>query len=287
MQKQAFRLPWLAQNDAFPPPHTAWGADSDAPGLLAAGGSLAVESLESAYSQGIFPWYSAGQPCLWWCPNPRMVLPVAQFKLHASLRKTIVRFSNTSGCEVRMDTAFAQVIQACAGRRGGQSKDASVQATDDSDPNFDANSVANNPPSAALHTWIQPEMVTAYTALHQAGLAHSVETWVQGNLVGGLYLVNLGRMVFGESMFSRQTDASKIALAALVAFCRSMGVPLIDCQQNTSHLHSLGAHEVPRQDFLDHLSFHVHQGPPAWPAGRFDPIYWQKIVTPCPASVAP
>ena len=206
------QIPWLEPRDPFPPPSSAWGPDDPAPGLLAAGGALDVPHLRAAYAQGTFPWFSPGQPILWWAPDPRMVLPVAEFKLHRSLRRTLQAFRARPDCEVRVDTDFRSVITACATKeRQGQAG-----------------------------TWIVPAMVEAYTELHAAGLAHSVETWVGGRLVGGLYCVALGHAVFGESMFAHATDASKIALAALVGLCRHQGVALIDCQQNTRHLASLG-----------------------------------------------
>ena len=220
-------LPWLDdERTPLPPPSSALGPASQAPGLLAAGGHLTLARLQEAYRKGIFPWYSQGQPVLWWSPDPRMVLLVDRFRLHRSLRKTLQRFIGTPGCEIRVDSAFPDVIQACAcSPRDGQ----------------DA-------------TWILPAMQRAYLAWHKAGAVHSVETWVDGELVGGLYGVGLGRMFFGESMFSRRTDASKIALAALVCFCRFHGIGLVDCQQNTSHLASMGAREMPRLEFLRHLA---------------------------------
>ncbi len=247
MAKAQKRLPWLEAGDAFPPIQTAWGATDAAPGLLAAGGALDVASLRAAYAQGIFPWFSDGQPILWWSPEPRMVLQTAHFKLHRSLRKTLLRFKDATNCEVRFDTCFRQVIEACAGApRDGQ-----------------------------RGTWIVAEMVNAYVALHRAGHAHSIETWVDGELAGGLYCVNLGGMVFGESMFARRTDASKIALAALVAFCRARQIAMIDCQQNTGHLASLGAAEIRRSDFAAHLQRTVSGTAPAW---RFEPVYWNGIL---------
>jgi leucyl/phenylalanyl-tRNA---protein transferase len=240
-------LPWLEPGDAFPAASMAWGADSEAPGLLAAGGALDVSTLCSAYAHGIFPWYSEGQPILWWSPDPRMVLQTAQFKLHRSLRKTLTKFSYTPGCEVRIDHDFASVIKACAGApRDGQ-----------------------------RGTWIVQDMIDAYLRLHAAGHAHSVETWVDGKLVGGLYCINIGTSVFGESMFSRATDASKIALAALIALCRAQGVAQIDCQQNTPHLASLGAHEMPRADFCAAAAQAALQTPPVW---KFDPVYWSQLL---------
>jgi leucyl/phenylalanyl-tRNA--protein transferase len=248
MRTRPFPLPWLEPGDAFPPVDEAWGPGSEAPGLLAAGGSLDVDSLSRAYANGIFPWFSAGQPILWWSTDPRMVLDVAQFRLHRSLRKTLQKFILTPGCELRIDSAFEQVITACAGSpRPGQDG-----------------------------TWIVPAMVQAYLSLHRAGLAHSVETWVDGQLVGGLYCVALGRAVYGESMFARSSDASKIALAGLVAFCRHQGIARIDCQQNTSHLASLGAREIPRVDFLRHIATAQREPAADW---HFEPLYWRELMT--------
>lgn len=242
------QLPWLDPGDPLPDAAMAWGDADPVPGLLAAGGSLDVASLLQAYAQGIFPWFSDGQPILWWSPDPRMVLETARFKLHRSLRKTLLRFVATEGCEVRIDQDFVKVISNCSQTpRAGQSG-----------------------------TWILPEMVRAYTALHRAGHAHSVETWVDGQLVGGLYCVGIGRAVFGESMFARRPDASKIALAALVSFCLHHGIAMIDCQQNTAHLASLGAREMPRQRFVSHVA-HAHlMDAPVW---RFDPVYWNELLS--------
>jgi len=240
-------LPWLAAGQAFPPLEKAWGAADPANGLLAAGETLDVATLIRAYSSGIFPWFSLGQPVLWWSPDPRMVLRTADFRLHRSLRKSLVRFINDARCEIRFDSAFERVISACASQpRIGQSG-----------------------------TWIVSHMEQAYRELHRAGHAHSVETWINGQLVGGLYCVNLGTMVFGESMFAHQSDASKIALSALVAFCRASGIKMIDCQQNTSHLASLGAAEISRSAFADHLRRNVKASTPAW---NFDSLYWQQIL---------
>lgn len=242
------QLPWLEPSDPLPHPSHAWNADDPAPGLLAAGGALHVQNLCAAYAQGTFPWYGHG-PILWWSPDPRMVLPVAGFRLHRSLRKTLQAFRSQPDCEIRVDSAFEAVITACATKeRNGQAG-----------------------------TWIVPDMVRAYTALHRAGHAHSVETWVAGELTGGLYCVALGRAVFGESMFAHATDASKIALAALVAICRVHGVELIDCQQNTRHLASLGAKEIPRVRFLQHVDRARHEPAPTW---HFDPVYWDALLPP-------
>jgi leucyl/phenylalanyl-tRNA---protein transferase len=220
------RLPILDKNTPFPPVDTAWGVADPVPGVLCAGADLSVERLVSAYSQGIFPWFSEGEPILWWSPDPRMVLEVVDFKLHRSLAQAIKRFNADPACEVRMDTAFATVIGACANTKRG----------------------LNN------GTWIVPAMQAAYTCLHQAGFAHSVETWVNGELVGGLYFTQIGRAVFGESMFSLRTDASKIALAYLVGWCKSRGITWIDCQQQTPHLASLGAKPISRQAFIQKVS---------------------------------
>lgn len=247
MRSRPFPLPWLEPGEDFPPVSQAWRSGTDAPGLLAAGGRLDVSTLRRAYGHGIFPWFSSGQPILWWSPEPRMVLELAQFRLHRSLRKTLRKFEQTPGCEIRFDSAFEQVMQACAGSpRDGQDG-----------------------------TWIVPQMVQAYAELHRAGNAHSVETWIDGELVGGLYCVALGQAVFGESMFARVTDASKIALAALVGFCRHHGITMIDCQQNTRHLASLGAHEIARVDFLRHIEAAQQQPGPRW---HFDPLYWRDLM---------
>lgn len=240
-------LPWLQDNQDFPSTNLAWGQDSDAPGLLCAGGALDAVRLRAAYTRGIFPWFSVDQPVLWWSPNPRMVLQVKDFCISASFKKTLRKFAKSSTCEVKFDTAFGQVIEACA----------------------------NTPRHGQRGTWIMPEMIDAYIALHELGLAHSAETWVSGQMVGGLYCVALGCAVFGESMFHHATDASKIALAALIGFCREMQMPQIDCQQNTRHLASLGAQEVSRRTFELRVADLVTQVPPSW---KFSPIYWNHVL---------
>lgn len=253
MSPQTPALPWLAPGQDFPPVNQAWGGRSPAPGLLAAGGTLNARTLQRAYSQGIFPWFSEGQPILWWSPEPRMILIPSEFRLHPSLRKTLQKFRKTEGCEIRIDTAFEQVIQACSlSPREGQSG-----------------------------TWIVPDMIAAYIDLHRAGLAHSVETWINGKLVGGLYCVALGKSVFGESMFSRTTDASKTALAALVCFCGHHAIRQIDCQQNTRHLASLGAREISRDLFIKQVATGITQPAPIW---QFDARYWQALL---PSKSAP
>lgn len=243
---------WIDASTPLPPADSALGADTDAPGLVAAGGHLTPARLDEAYRHGIFPWYGPGQPVLWWSPDPRMVLPVAEFKLAPSLKKTLRKFLRTPGCAVRFDSAFGAVMQACA----------------------------STPRAGQDGTWIVPEIVSAYSAWHARGQVHSAETWVDDQLVGGLYFVALGRMCFGESMFSHRTDASKIALAALVAHCRLRGVPWVDCQQNTGHLKSLGARDVTRADFLAHVSSHAGQpragAPNEW---TYDDSAWDTLLS--------
>jgi leucyl/phenylalanyl-tRNA--protein transferase len=230
-------IDWLAEDSfAFPDTAKALGPGSEAPGLLAAGGDLQPERLRQAYTHGIFPWYGEGQPLLWWSPDPRMVLQTRAFAPSHSLRKRLRRFARSPGCEIRVNSARAEVLKACA-----------------------------EAPREGQHgTWILPEMQAAY--LHWAEteqVVHSIETWIDGELAGGLYGVNIGRMFFGESMFMRATDASKIALAALVCLCRKLDIAWIDCQQNTRHLASLGAAEVPRADFEAHLARACAQAAPA------------------------
>jgi leucyl/phenylalanyl-tRNA--protein transferase len=222
-------IAWLRDSDPFPPLERALAEPN---GLLAAGGSLRPERLLEAYRRGIFPWSSAGQPLLWWSPDPRMVLFVDEFKVSRSLRKRL----RSGTFEVAVDTACADVIAACAAPR------------DDQDG-----------------TWITDEIRAAYLELHRRGYVHSVESWRNGRLVGGLYGVALGRMFFGESMFAREPDASKVALAHLVARLRGQGAPLIDCQQETSHLASLGARPIPRRTFASYLSELIDSSAP--PAG--------------------
>ena len=240
-------LTWVDDDSPLPPAAQALGDDSDAPGLVAAGGRISPARLNEAYRSGIFPWYSAGQPVLWWSPDPRMVLPCTEFKLSHSLKKTLRRFLRTPGTRLRFDGNFPAVISACAATpRAGQDG-----------------------------TWIVPALLDAYLAWHRAGRVHCVETWEGGELVGGLYFVAIGRMCFGESMFSRRTDASKIALAALVAACLQRGVALIDCQQNTDHLASMGGREISRSAFLAHLQGALAEPEPAdW---IYDESAWRHL----------
>jgi leucyl/phenylalanyl-tRNA--protein transferase len=240
-------IPWLEIDTPLPSPETAQTKGTELEGLVAAGGGLSVARLCEAYSQGMFPWFSDGQPVLWWSPDPRMVLQVERFRLHRSLRKTLHKFTTAANTEIRIDSAFGQVIRHCAGfSRPGQ-----------------------------RGTWIVQDMIHAYEALHAAGHAHSVETWVDGHLVGGLYCVAMGRALFGESMFALQTDASKIALAALVAFAKAHQVAWIDCQQNTQHLASLGAGEIARSQLLADIQAARQQPALVW---EFQSIYWDELM---------
>lgn len=197
----------------FPDPNTA-----NEDGLLAVGGSLEPEYLIAAYSQGIFPWFDEDSPILWWSPDPRMVLFPQEFKLSHSLRQII----RQKRFEVRIDTAFREVIEACS----------------------------RTPRPGQEGTWITPEMIDAYTQLHELGLAHSFETYREGKLTGGLYGVSLGRCFFGESMFHTESNTSKVAFYELVQFALRNQFELIDAQQETAHLKSLGARSIPRAEFL-------------------------------------
>ncbi|HEX9171865.1 MAG TPA: leucyl/phenylalanyl-tRNA--protein transferase [Telluria sp.] len=224
-------IPWLETNTPFPDVSEA--LTIDAPGLLAAGADLSPQRLLSAYKHGIFPWFSEGQPILWWSTDPRMVLRTDQFRISDSLKKTLrkIERSRVGGgrWQVRFDSAFESVMRACAAPR----KD-------------------------GPGTWISDEIIAGYTGLHKLGYAHSSEVWLDGELVGGAYGVCIGHMFYGESMFARVTDASKVALAYLVAFLRSHGVQMVDCQQETGHLASLGAAPIPRAAFLEHLRAAIH-----------------------------
>ena len=215
-------LPWLKTIEDFPPVTRAL---SDPAGLLAAGGELSAEWLVAAYTRGVFPWFNADQPILWWSPDPRMVLYPQELRLP----KSLIRVMRKNHYEIRVDTAFKQVMEGCSQPRAGQDG-----------------------------TWISPQMIAAYTELHRLGLAHSVETWVNGELVGGLYGVALGRVFYGESMFTRVSDASKIAFVHLVRQLQRWQFTVIDCQMNTAHLARFGAREIPRAEFMQLLTESVH-----------------------------
>ena len=230
-------IPWLSEAPVFPPLEKALAEPN---GLLAAGGDLDPQRILAAYRRGIFPWYSAGEPILWWSPDPRMVLFPAELKISGSLAKTL----RNANYEVQLDTAFDDVIHACAVKpRDGQPG-----------------------------TWITVEMQQAYRALHRLGYAHSVETWIGGKLAGGLYGIALGQAFYGESMFSHVRDASKIALAHLCAHLKRRGFGIIDCQMETAHLASLGARPIPRRDFTARLDELCLRGdaPGLWPAIAID-----------------
>jgi leucyl/phenylalanyl-tRNA--protein transferase len=217
-------IPWLSE-PVFPPVSRALAEPN---GLIAAGGALSPEWLLAAYRRGIFPWFSEGEPILWWSPDPRMVLRPGQVRVTRSLGKTLRR----GQFDVRVDTAFAQVIAACGSLR--------AQTTG---------------------TWITPQMQAAYCRLHELGFAHSVESWQDGQLVGGLYGVALDRAFFGESMFSTVSDASKVALVHLSQCLERRGFGVIDCQMTTSHLRSMGGVEIPRAQFVRELADLIDAAP--------------------------
>ena len=224
-------ITWIRATDppeALPPTRVALAEPN---GLLAVGGALTPEWLVHAYLRGVFPWYSDGQPILWWAPDPRFVLFPGEFHLSRSLAKTL----RNAGYETRTDSAFAAVVAGCAAPRHGESG-----------------------------TWITPAMHDSYVELHHRGLAHSIETWRSGRLVGGLYGVALGDVFFAESMYHAERDASKVAIARLVDECRERGIVLIDCQMATRHLQSLGARQLPRLEFEALLARHARPVPQLW-----------------------
>ena len=239
-------IPWLGGGDPFPPIERALDEPN---GLLAAGGGLAPGRLLDAYRRGIYPWYAQGQPVLWWSPDPRMVLRTSEFRVSRSLAKRI----RQRRYEIRIDTAFARVVDGCAAPRDGSGG-----------------------------TWITPAMRDAYVELHRRGVAHSVDAWRDGSLRGGLYGLAIGRVFFGESMFAGETDASKVALAHLIEKLEADGVPLVDCQQDTAHLASFGARPVPRRAFAALLGELIHcDAPPApWTAGPWQAVRHPETSTP-------
>ena len=234
-------IPWLERDDPFPLTSQALKQPN---GLLAAGADLTPGRLIEAYSLGIFPWFNADEPVLWWSPDPRMVLIPTELKVARSLKKVL----RNRTYEVRLDTAFSQVMQGCAQPRNGQSG-----------------------------TWISPMMTDAYTRLHEMGVAHSAETWIDGKLAGGLYGVALGRMFYGESMFTEVTDASKIAFVHMAWQLKRWGFGLIDCQMKTAHLETFGAREIRRSDFMRRVSKLI-QYSPAPTHWRFDPDIKLELV---------
>lgn len=210
-------IPLLGPSDSFPPVERALDEPN---GLLAAGGGLGVARLLDAYSRGIFPWFSAGDPVLWWCPDPRMVLPTDGVHVSRSLRRRLRKRDYT----LTMDRAFGEVMTACAAPRRHE-----------------------------RGTWLVPSMIRAYQRLFERGAAHSIEVWMGETLAGGLYGVAVGRMFFGESMFTRRSDGSKIAIVALAAQLARWRFPFIDCQMRTEHLATLGAIDVPRRRFVQEV----------------------------------
>jgi leucyl/phenylalanyl-tRNA--protein transferase len=225
-------IAWLGLGASFPDVESALEFPN---GLLAASEHVDERWLLAAYSKGIFPWYAEGDPVLWWCPDPRMVLYTGELRVSRSLGKTLRAAAGDPARSLRLDGDFEGVMRACAAPREAQAG-----------------------------TWISEEMIAAYVALARRDLAHSIELWEDGRLAGGAYGVSLGRMFFGESMFSAARDASKICLAALVQILRREGVPVIDCQQKTAHLASLGAREIGRREFCAHLARAVGQPPVDW-----------------------
>jgi len=221
------QIPYIRYELSFPPVESA-----TADGLLAYGGDLSPNRLLLAYRSGIFPWYNSNDPILWWSPDPRLVLFLDEFKLRKSLKKRMKHF------EIRYDTVFTQVMQECGTiSRDGQNG-----------------------------SWIIPEVVDAYCVLHDMGYAHSIEAWQEGKLVGGLYGVVIGKMFFGESMFAKVSDASKVAFASLIERLKTEGFDMIDCQIPSPHLKSLGAREISREAFMKHLHLKVSE--------EFTPGHW-------------
>ncbi|HEY0877177.1 MAG TPA: leucyl/phenylalanyl-tRNA--protein transferase [Zeimonas sp.] len=231
-------LAWLGADDPLPDPSCAWHVPN---GLLAASAQLSVKRLLEAYRRGIFPWYTDGQPVLWWSPDPRMVLHLDELRISRSLRKTLRAAHRDGRWRVTLDVCFDRVMQECAAPREGQDG-----------------------------TWITDAIRAGYGALHRLGVAHSVEVWNAQRLVGGLYGVSVGRMFYGESMFARQPDASKAALVSLVRLLAAHEFSVIDCQQSTRHLASLGARELPRTAFLERVDELVRQPGPDWRTMRIE-----------------
>lgn len=225
---------WLGPDDPFPAVDTAL---DDPNGLLAAGGDLSPARLIDAYARGIFPWAGDDEPMLWWCPDPRMVLFVDELHVSRSLRRRI----RAGHLTVTADRAFEDVVSGCGAPR----------------PDSDG-------------TWITEAIAEAYTALHRLGHAHSVEAWDGDQLAGGLYGVSIGRMFYGESMFARRADASKVAFAFLVRQLARWGFEVVDCQMSTAHLASLGAREIRRAEFLEHVRRLIVRPAPPTP-WAFDP----------------
>jgi leucyl/phenylalanyl-tRNA---protein transferase len=245
-------LPWITADEPLPPASTALSEDNGFEGLVCAGLDLSAQRLLEAYANGIFPWFSEGQPVLWWSPSPRMVLKLENFRRHRSLEKVMRRQLEDgrlgNGWQIRVNTSFEEVMRACAEPRNGQNG-----------------------------TWITEDIIQAYSGLHAMQKAHCVEVWriasstsnevASEQLIGGLYGVCLGKMFYGESMFAREADSSKTALVWLVSFLRLHGVPMIDCQQNTKHLSFMGAKEIGRAEFLSSITQLIKQDSIVFPNG--------------------
>ena len=231
-------LAWLGPGDPLPDPSLAWHVPN---GLLAASAQLSAERLLEAYRRGIFPWYTSGQPVLWWSPDPRMVLHIGELRVSRSLRKTLRAVRRDARWRVTLDVCFERVMLECAAPRADQDG-----------------------------TWITDAIRAGYGALHRLGAAHSVEVWNGEQLVGGLYGVALGRMFYGESMFAREPNASKVALVSLARLLEAHEFSVIDCQQSTRHLASLGAREVPRAAFLERVDELVRKPAPDWRTMRIE-----------------
>lgn len=247
-------IPFLGPADPFPPVESAL---TEPDGLLAAGGSLTIKRLTDAYRHGIFPWFNEGDPILWWSPDPRAVLRPPLVHVSHSLRKRLRR----EAFLITIDRAFARVLDGCAAPRASDAG-----------------------------TWLSPAMRRAYEALHAAGLAHSIEVWMDGELAGGVYGVAIGRMFFGESMFTRRTDASKIAMVRLCAQLDRWRFPLIDCQLETEHLVSLGAAALPRARFIAEVERLVDEPPPVWKIDEDlagSPPHAPRTLWPVPGSRVP
>ncbi len=253
-------VPWLedcARFDTdihYPPSEQALTAADDADGLLCASARITAAHLARSYPLGIYPWYSEGDPVLWWTPSQRAVLFTEQFKLHNSLRKTLQRWQASGRMQIKIDTAFDAVLAQCANRAQG--------------------------------TWMSEPLQAAYRQWHRQGAVHSIETWLDGKLVGGFYGcggVGLGRMFFGESMFSNLTDASKMALACFVQWFESQGADMLDCQQDTAHLLSLGARTISRASFEQLLNERITQPDIDWASAACNPDLDLLKTWVCPA----
>ncbi len=244
-----WQIPRLAPGEDFPPASRALPALSPFPGLLAAGGRLDAETLERAYRAGIFPWFNPGEPILWWSTDPRMVLQPQDLRVHRSLRQSARRWMRNLPSRLTLDADFPRVMRQCGAQR------------------------------ESTGTWISPSMLAAYTELHHRGMAHSFELWEGKTLRAGLYGVCIGRMFYGESMFTDVTDGSKILLMALCGFCLRNAIAMIDCQQQTAHLASLGATPIPRARFLEHVAQATARAPVTawqydWPTFQTDCARW-------------